>query len=59
MIRTYMFLKKLRELEEALRVIKVHQKFLAGKATDVFSYLMGIANEYCILKETESKEDLD
>lgn len=52
-------MEELGELAEALRVRKLHPKFLAGEAADVFSYLMGIANEYSILKETEGKEGLD
>lgn len=39
-------LEELGELAEAIRVFDRHKKYLLGEAADVFSYLMGIANEY-------------
>ena len=43
------------ELGEAVRVFDRHPKYFAGEAADVFSYLMGIANEHAI--RTEQEED--
>ena len=39
-------LEELGELAEAIRVYDKHPKYFAGEAADVFSYLMGFANEY-------------
>ncbi|MGH9894326.1 MAG: hypothetical protein ACREA0_20550, partial [bacterium] len=39
-------LEELGELAEAVRVFDRHPKYFAGEAADVFSYLMGIANEH-------------
>jgi len=36
------------ELAEAVRVFEQHPKYFAGEAADVFSYLMGIANEISV-----------
>jgi len=41
-------LEELGELAEAIRVFDYHPKYFAGEAADVFSYLMGIANEYSL-----------
>jgi nucleoside phosphorylase/NTP pyrophosphatase (non-canonical NTP hydrolase) len=41
------------ELAEAIRVFERHPKYVAGEAADVFSYLMGIANEIYL----EEKKD--
>lgn len=39
-------LEELGELAESIRVFDLHKKYLLGEAADVFSYLMGVANEY-------------
>lgn len=41
------------ELGEAVRVFDRHPKYFAGEAADVFSYLMGIANEHAIRIEQD------
>jgi NTP pyrophosphatase (non-canonical NTP hydrolase) len=41
------------ELAEAIRVFERHPEYFAGEAADVFSYLMGIANEVAIRLEQE------
>lgn len=43
------------ELGEAVRVFDRHPKYFAGEAADVFSYLMGIANEHSIRIEQEEE----
>jgi nucleoside phosphorylase/NTP pyrophosphatase (non-canonical NTP hydrolase) len=49
--------EELGELAEAVRVFDRHPKYLAGEAADVFSYLMGIANEHALSLAThESRE---
>ncbi len=40
--------EELGELAEAVRVFDRYPKYFAGEAADVFSYLMGIANEHAI-----------
>jgi len=40
--------EELGELGEAVRVFDQYPKYFAGEAADVFSYIMGIANEYSI-----------
>ncbi|MGH7782360.1 MAG: hypothetical protein ACREO5_00725 [Candidatus Binatia bacterium] len=40
--------EELGELAEAVRVFEQHPKYFAGEAADVFSYLMGIANELSV-----------
>jgi len=42
-------LEELGELAEAVRVFDRYPKYFAGEAADVFSYLMGMANEYELL----------
>lgn len=39
-------LEELGELAESIRVFDRYKKYLLGEAADVFSYLMGVANEY-------------
>lgn len=39
-------LEELGELAEAIRVYDRHPMYFVGEAADVFSYLMGVANEY-------------
>lgn len=41
-------LEELGELAEAIRVFELYPKYLIGEVADVFSYLMGFANEYNI-----------
>lgn len=41
-------LEELGEMAEAVRVFDRYPKYFAGEAADVFSYLMGIANEHSI-----------
>lgn len=41
-------LEELGELAEAVRVFDRYPKYFAGEAADVFSYLMGLANEYAL-----------
>jgi hypothetical protein len=40
--------EELGELAESVRVFEQHPKYFAGEAADVFSYLMGIANEMSV-----------
>jgi NTP pyrophosphatase (non-canonical NTP hydrolase) len=40
--------EELGELAEGCRVFERHPKYFAGEAADVFSYLMGIANEHAL-----------
>jgi len=46
--------EELGELAEAVRVFDRYPKYFAGEAADVFSYLMGLANEYELLAQQES-----
>jgi NTP pyrophosphatase (non-canonical NTP hydrolase) len=46
--------EELGELAEAVRVFDRHPKYFAGEAADVFSYLMGLANEFML---TENQND--
>jgi len=46
-------LEELGELAEAIRVFERHPKYFAGEAADVFSYIMGIANEHGLRMEQE------
>lgn len=46
--------EELGELAEAVRVFERFPKYFAGEAADIFSYLMGIANEYSLRVEQES-----
>ncbi|MDZ4866049.1 MAG: CHAT domain-containing protein [Alphaproteobacteria bacterium] len=39
-------MEELGEFAEAIRVAEVHPKFFLGEAADIFSYLMGMANEH-------------
>src|SRR5215467_16156853 len=41
-------MEELGELSEAIRVFDRYPKYFAGEAADVFSYLMGIANEHAM-----------
>jgi NTP pyrophosphatase (non-canonical NTP hydrolase) len=46
--------EELGELAEAVRVFDRYPKYFAGEAADVFSYLMGLANEHELLAQQES-----
>jgi NTP pyrophosphatase (non-canonical NTP hydrolase) len=41
-------LEEIGELAEAIRVFDEHPKFFVGEAADVFSYIMGFANEHSL-----------
>ena len=49
-------LKELGELAEAIRVFEKYPKYFVGEAADIFSYLMGIANEHQLRLRQEDKE---
>jgi NTP pyrophosphatase (non-canonical NTP hydrolase) len=46
-------LEELGELAEAVRVFDRYPKYFAGEAADVFSYLMGMVNEYILSVQQE------
>jgi NTP pyrophosphatase (non-canonical NTP hydrolase) len=48
--------EELGELAEAIRVFDKHPMYFLGEAADVFSYLMGIANEHSIRLEQDDGE---
>ena len=50
-------LEELGELAESIRVFEKYPKYFAGEAADIFSYLMGIANEHAIRMAQEEDED--
>lgn len=52
-------MEELGELAEAIRVFERHPRFLAGEAADVFSYIMGLANEFALQKKLETQEEFD
>jgi hypothetical protein len=45
------------ELSEAIRVYDRYPRYFAGEAADVFSYIMGIANEYRVRMKQEHDYD--
>jgi hypothetical protein len=47
-------MEELGELAEAVRVFDRYPKYFAGEAADVFSYLMGMVNEYTLSAQQES-----
>ncbi|WP_425615147.1 hypothetical protein NA78x_005044 [Anatilimnocola sp. NA78] len=49
-------LEEIGELAEAIRVFDKYPKYFAGEAADVFSYIMGVANEFQIKQEMEGGE---
>lgn len=51
--------EELGELAEAVRVFQKYPKYFAGEAADVFSYLMGIANEHKLRLEMEDQAPFD
>jgi nucleoside phosphorylase/NTP pyrophosphatase (non-canonical NTP hydrolase) len=52
-------LEELGELAEAVRVFEKHPKYFAGEAADVFSYLMGFANEYQLRLQIDNQPAFD
>ncbi|WP_175518262.1 CHAT domain-containing protein [Sphingomonas sp. OK281] len=51
--------EELGELAEAIRVFDRYPHYFYGEAADVFSYIMGVANEYVLTLEDEETFDLD
>ncbi len=51
--------EELGELAEAVRVFEKYPKYFAGEAADVFSYLMGVANEHRIKAEMDDQPRFD
>src|SRR5262245_59545010 len=49
-------LEELGELAEAVRVFEKHPKYFAGEAADVFSYIMGIANEHALKMQIDGQD---
>jgi NTP pyrophosphatase (non-canonical NTP hydrolase) len=49
--------EELGELAEAVRVFERYPKYFAGEAADVFSYLMGIANEHALRLQRDFDKD--
>lgn len=52
-------LEELGELAEAVRVFDRYPKYFAGEAANVFSYLMGLANEYSLQQERDDQGAFD
>jgi len=51
--------EELGELAEAVRVFDRHPRYFVGEAADVFSYLMGLANEHSLKLESEDRGTFD
>jgi len=51
--------EELGELAEAIRVFDRYPHYFYGEAADVFSYIMGVANEYVLTLDDEESFDLD
>ena len=51
--------EELGELAEAVRVFDRYPKYFVGEAADVFSYLMGLANEYALQRERDDLGSFD
>lgn len=49
-------LEELGELAEAIRVFDRYPKYFAGEAADVFSYIMGFANEFGLRERKQDRE---
>jgi NTP pyrophosphatase (non-canonical NTP hydrolase) len=49
--------EELGELAEAIRVFEKHPMYFLGEAADIFSYLMGIANEHALRLAQEHNEE--
>ncbi len=52
-------LEELGELAEAVRVFDKHPQYFAGEAADVFSYLMGFANEHRLRMQRDGLPEFD
>jgi nucleoside phosphorylase/NTP pyrophosphatase (non-canonical NTP hydrolase) len=52
-------LEEVGELAEAVRVFDKHPKYFAGEAADVFSYIMGMANEYQLITQRDELPPFD
>jgi nucleoside phosphorylase/NTP pyrophosphatase (non-canonical NTP hydrolase) len=52
-------LEELGELAEAVRVFDKYPKYFAGEAADVFSYLMGFANEHRLRLQIDGQVPFD
>jgi nucleoside phosphorylase/NTP pyrophosphatase (non-canonical NTP hydrolase) len=52
-------LEELGEFAEAVRVFEKYPKYFAGEAADVFSYLMGFANEHRVRLQLDNGADFD
>jgi NTP pyrophosphatase (non-canonical NTP hydrolase) len=48
-------MEEIGELAEAIRVFEKHPEYFAGEAADVFSYLMGIANEHMLREQEQDR----
>jgi NTP pyrophosphatase (non-canonical NTP hydrolase) len=51
--------EELGELAEAVRVFDRYPKYFVGEAADVFSYLMGLANEHALQRERDDLGSFD
>lgn len=49
-------MEELGEFAEALRVSEVHPQYFFGEAADIFSYLMGLANEHEMREAQEERQ---
>jgi hypothetical protein len=49
-------LEELGEAAEAVRVFEQHPRYFLGEAADLFSYIMGIANEHAVKLAQQEKE---
>jgi hypothetical protein len=49
--------EELGEIAEAIRVFEKHPMYFLGEAADIFSYLMGIANEHSLRLKQEHGQD--
>lgn len=49
-------LEEIGELAEGIRVFDKYPKYFAGEAADVFSYLMGVANEYSLQEAKHERQ---
>lgn len=49
-------MEELGELAEAMRVFERYPKYFAGEAADVFSYIMGLANEHAVRETQQDRE---
>jgi hypothetical protein len=49
-------MEELGEFSEALRVSEIHPQYFFGEAADIFSYLMGMANEHEMREAQEERQ---